>query len=66
MSADKVSCVKCDLQLHPIPLDRKWGHLARIQLADSGFGDPGKIDNLLGVEVFAEMMRHGRELLALL
>ena len=34
--------------------------MAHIQLADPGFGDPGKIDLLLGVEIFVEVIRHGR------
>ena len=62
MSAVIVPRVTCDLPLHPTPLDRKWDHLARIQLADPGFGDPGRIDLLLGVKVFAEVMRHGQRL----
>ena len=53
--------VTCDLPLHPVPFNSKWDHLARIQLADPGFGSPGKIDLLLGVEVFVEVMRHGRQ-----
>ena len=52
--------VTCDLPLHPVPFNSKWDYLARIQLADPGFGSPGKIDLLRRVEVFVEVMRHGR------
>lgn len=62
VSAVIVPHVTCNLPLHPIPLNPKWDHLAHIQLADPGFGEPGKIDLLLGVEVFVEVMRHGRRL----
>ena len=59
VSAVVVPRVTCDLPLHPIRLDQKWSHLAHIQLADPRFGDPGKIDLLLGVEVFVAVLRHG-------
>ncbi len=41
--------VTCEL---PLPFDRRWSHLSGLQLADSKFGRPGRIDLLLGVEVF--------------
>ena len=53
VSAVIVPRVTCDLPLHPIPFDDKWTGL---QLADPEFGQPGKIDLLLGVEVFAEVV----------
>ena len=62
VSAVIVPRVTCDLPLHPVPLNLAWDHLAHLQLADPGFGVPGKIDLLLGVEVFVEVMRHGRRI----
>lgn len=62
VTAVVVPRVTCDLPLHPVPLDPKWDHLTHIQLADPGFGIPGKIDLLLGVEVFVEVLRYGRRL----
>ena len=59
VSAVIVPCVRCNLPLHPIPLNPKWEQLARIQLADPGFGEPGKFDILLGVEVFVKVMHRG-------
>lgn len=58
VSAIIVTRIMDDLSLHPIPLNPKWDHSAYIQLADPGFGEPGKID-LLVVEVFVEVIRHG-------
>ena len=62
VSAVVVPRVTCDLPLRPVPLDSRWDHLDHIHLADPGFGNPSKIDLLLGVEVFVEAMRHGRRL----
>ena len=52
--------VTCDLPFFPIPLKKEWNHLDGVDLADPGFGCPGRIDVLLGVDVFAEVMHHGR------
>ena len=62
VSAVIVPRVTCDLPLHHIPFDKKWSHLSRLQLADPGFGQPGRVDLLLGVEIFAEVVLHGRRL----
>ena len=51
----------CDLPLSPIPLKKEWNHLDGIDLADPGFGCPGKIDMLLGIDVFIDVMLHGRQ-----
>ncbi len=60
VSAIVVPCVTCDLPTHPVPRDPNWSHLERLQLADPTFGDPKPIDLLLGVDLFAEVLRHGR------
>ena len=52
--------VTCDLPFSPIPLKREWNHLDGIDLADPGFGRPGKIDVLLGIDVFVDVVLHGR------
>ena len=52
--------VTCDLPLHPISFDLKWNHLSNLQLADPTFGQPGKIDILLGVDVFVNVLLHGQ------
>ena len=62
VSAVIVPRVTCDLPLHPVTLNLAWDHLAHLQLDDPGFGVTGKIDLLLGVEVFVEVMRHGRRI----
>ena len=60
VTAVVVPCVTSDLPLQPIPSDHKWNHLSNIQLADPNFGQPGRIDLLLGVDIFAEVLLHGR------
>ena len=61
-SAVIVPRVTCDLPLHPVRFDQSWSHLSGLQLADPSFGQPGRVDLLLGVEPFAEVMLHGRRL----
>ena len=60
VTAVVVSRVTSDLPLQPVPVDPKWNHLSDLQLADPSFAQPGRIDLLLGVEIFAEVMLHGR------
>ena len=52
--------VTCDLPVHPVPFDSKWKHLISLSLADPTFGRPGRINILLGVNVFADVLRQGR------
>ena len=52
--------VTCDLPFSPISFNKEWEHLDGIDLADPGFGVPGKIDLLLGVDVFVDVILHGR------
>ena len=52
--------VTCDLPFRPIPFKMEWSHLSDLQLADPGFGNPGRIDVLLGVDVFVSVLLHGR------
>ena len=49
-----------NLPLKSMELDAKWKHLSNIQLADPGFGSPGKIDLLLGVDIFIAILLNGR------
>ena len=60
MNAVIVPRVTCDLPSQPVPLKTEWSHLTDLALADPGFGRPGKIDLLLGVKVFSEVVRQGR------
>ena len=52
--------VKCDLPVHPITFSSSWTHLYDIPLADPDFGCPGRVDILLGVDVFTAALLHGR------
>ena len=49
--------VTCDLPLAPVPFQLNWKHLADL---DPGFGQPGRIDMLLGVNLFLDVLCHGR------
>ena len=60
MNAVIVPRVTCDLPTHPVPLNREWKHIKGLRLADPDFGKPGKMDLLLGVETFVDMIHHGR------
>ena len=60
LSAVVVPKVTCDLPLAPVPFDLSWTHISDLPLADPGFGLPGRIDILLGVDVFVDVLRHGR------
>ena len=52
--------VTCELPLHPVNFKSSWTHLNGITLADPDFGRPGRIDLLLGVDVYVEALLHGR------
>ena len=60
ISAVIVPKVTCDLPLAPVPFKSNWKHISDLPLADPGFGQPGRIDLLLGVDVFIDVLRHGR------
>ena len=60
VTAVVVPCVTCDLPLHPIPFNIRWKYLEDITLSDPHFGHPGRIDLLLEVDVFIEVLMHGR------
>ena len=56
-----VPCVTCNLPTHPVPLKHEWEHVKDLRLADPEFCKPGKIDLLLGLETFMDIVRHGRQ-----
>ena len=60
VTAIVVPRVTCDLPLQPVSFHSSWTHLSGITLADPDFGRPGRVDLLLGVEVFPDVMLHGR------
>lgn len=49
----------CDLPLCPVPFDLHLRHISDLLLANPGFGQPGRIDILLGVDIFVDILRHG-------
>ena len=52
--------VTCDLPTAPIAYDLNWTHLSDIPLADPGFGQPSRIDILLGADIYVNVLRDGR------
>ena len=60
VSAIIVPHVTCDLPVRPVSPEHKWKHLEGLRLADPEFGKPGKIDILLGIDTFIDVVRQGR------
>jgi len=52
--------ITCDLPHQPINFNMEWNHLTNIDLADPHFGQPGRIDVLLGVDIFVQVLCQGR------
>ena len=61
VTAIVVPRVTCDLPVHPVIFSSTWTHLYDIPLADPDFGRPGRVDILLGVDVFTAALLHGRQ-----
>jgi hypothetical protein len=62
ITAIVVPRVTCDLLVHPVSFGPTWTHLNDIPLADPHSGTPGRIDILLGVDVFTSSLLHGRRI----
>ena len=60
ITAIVVTCVTCDLPLQPVYDSFKWDHLSNLTLADPDFATPGKIDLLLGADIYSDVLLHGR------
>lgn len=60
VTAVVVPKVTCDLPLSPIPFELGRKHISDLHLTDPGFGQPGRIDVLLGVDVFIDILCDGR------
>ncbi len=52
--------VTSELPVHPVPFSQTWHHLSGIALADPDFGVSGKVDILLGIDVFSDALLHSR------
>ena len=58
-SAVVICCVTNHLPLQPIPTHQNWNNLLGLQFTDPSFGQPGRIDLLLGVDFFfTEVVLH--------
>ena len=60
VTAIVVPRITCDLPTRRISIQPDWKHLSGLQLSDPTYDKPDRIDLLLGVDVFCEVMRHGR------
>ena len=60
ISAIVVPRVTCDLPLQPVYNSSQWSHLSNITLADPDFATPGRIDLLLGADIYSDVLLHGR------
>ena len=60
ISAVVVPTVTCDLPISPVSFDPTWKHISNLPLADPAYGQPGRVDVLLGVDVFLQVLRQGR------
>ena len=60
LTAIVVPRVTCDLPLQPVHVGSEWNHLSDLTLADPDFGTPGKIDLLLGADIYTDMLLYGR------
>ena len=60
LTAIVVPKVTCDLPVSPVSFDLSWDHISDLPLADPGFGQPGRIDMLLGVDIFVDVLLQGR------
>ena len=60
VTAIVVPKITCDLQMSPITFRMDWTHLSDLPLADPGFTQPGRIDVLLGADIYVDVLRHGR------
>ena len=60
VSAIVVLRVTCDLPVQPVHHGTNWNHLSCLMIADPDFGTLGKIDILLGVDVYTDVLLNGR------
>ena len=60
VSANVIPRVTCDLHTQPVHFNTKLNHLSDLHLADPNFGQPKKIDILLGADVYADVLLHDR------
>ena len=61
MNAIVAPQVTRDLPVQPVQFKSSWSHLTGLYLADSDFGRPGKIDILLGIDIYTVVTLQGRQ-----
>ena len=61
MEAIELPQVTLNLPVNSIPNDWNWTHLKGIHLFDPVFDTSGRIDLLLGADLFSHVVLHGRQ-----
>ena len=61
MIALVVPKVACELPFSPIIFKPGWNHLSNLKHTDLSFGEPGRIDLLLGIDLFVVVLFHGQQ-----
>ena len=54
--------ITTELPTFPVSFSPSWKRLSGLRLADPNFGTPGRIDILLGVDIFNRVICHGRQI----
>ncbi len=49
-----------DLSTQPVHFDTLWNHLNSLHLADPDFGEPRRMNILLGIDIYTDTMLQGR------
>ena len=62
LNAIVVPRVTCELPVHPVTFKSNWTHLEQLSLAYPEFGQPGRVNLLLGVNIFSKELLHGRRI----
>ena len=55
-----LSKISLELPIQQVHFDPKWSHLKGLPLADPDFGTPGRVDMLIGADVYCQTVLYGR------
>ena len=53
--------VTCNLPVNPVPFDLSWTRLTGLPLAYPSFGEPQRVDGLLRIDIFVDILRQGQQ-----
>ena len=52
--------ISLELPMQQVPFDPKWNHLKGLTPADPNFGTPGRVDMLIGADVYCRTVLYGQ------